>query len=196
MINDIDLKNYILEKVSSIISSWTDEDIYAISFFVENPNDNPYTPTFSLGYNTEKQYEESVADASDEEEARWNFAFWLQNQEFVFGQEGETKDLIKQWIIAHGFSYCEDYTFDYKDEAAYESNSELLDTILNKFLIVLVEAVKELHKSGAIENKFGKEIPIIIHELEYYDKIAIQNIKANTLPLVQGLVEFCGYFPQ
>ena len=52
MINDNDLKNYILECVKSIISMWTDNDIYAISFFVENPDKNPYTPIVSFGYNT------------------------------------------------------------------------------------------------------------------------------------------------
>ena len=193
MVNDNDLKSHIIEKAKSVISSWTDNDIYAISFFVENPDENPYAPTVSYGYNTEKQYEEAIADASDKEEARWNFAFWLQNQEFIFGEEGETKEIVKQWVIAHGFPYCEDYACDYENETAVEAHYELLGNIIKKFVPVLVEAVKELHKSEVIKNKFGKEIPIIIHELEYYDKIAIQNIEANTLPLVQGLVDFCGY---
>ena len=34
---------------------WTDEDIYAVSLFVYNENDNPCKPTMTLGYNTEMQ---------------------------------------------------------------------------------------------------------------------------------------------
>ena len=192
MITDGDLVKCVIEEAKANISSWADNDIYAVSFYVENPNGNPYTPSVSFGYNTERQYKESIVYASDEGEARWNFAFWLQNQTFAFGEEGETKDIIKQWVLGHGLSYCEDFTLDYEDEATVNANYELLDKICGKFVSVLVEAVKNLHGSGFIKEKFGKEIPVVIHELEYCDKIAVQNIEANTLPLVQGLVEFCG----
>jgi len=191
MVADIDLKNHIVEKIAPIMSSWTDDDTYAISFFVENLNGNPYMPTISIGHNTEEQYRESIVDAFDEREARWNFAFWLQSQEFVFGEEGETKNMVKQWIVAHGFPYCEDYSYSYESEAACNAHYDLMDTIANNFLIpVLVEAAKELRKSQIIQDKFGKEIPIIIHKLEYYNEIANQNIEANTLPLVKDFVDW------
>ena len=196
MMNDSDLSKHIIEKAKAIISSWTDDDIYAVSFYVENLNENPYMPSVSFGYNTENQYKKSISSASDEGEARWNFAFWIQNQDFIFGVDGETKDMVKQWMLGHSFPYCEDFTLNYADESAVNSYYELLNKICGKFVSVLVEAVKELHRSGFINEKFGREIPVVIHELEYYDKIAIQNIAANTLPLVEGLVEFCGYCPQ
>lgn len=39
--------------------------------------------------------------------------------------------------------------------------------------------VKELHEEGIIEQKFGKALPLIIQELEYYDLIEEQNKRAN-----------------
>ena len=35
---------------------------------------------------------------------------------------------------------------------------------------------------------FGRSIPVIVHELEYYDEIADQNEKANPRELVDGFV--------
>ena len=42
-----------------------------------------------------------------EGEARWNFAFWLQNEELCFGT-GETAEAVRQWIITNGYSVYED----------------------------------------------------------------------------------------
>ena len=36
-----------------------------------------------------------------------------------------------------------------------------------------------------LTKKLGKELPILIHELEYYDEIAEQNIEANGEKLVK-----------
>ena len=175
MFNNINLQNEIISRIKPVISSWTDDDIYAVSLFVYDRDDNPCEPTFTLGFNTERFYEREVSRGfSDEEEARWNYACWLQNAELIFG-EGDTEEIVKQWISGKDID---------------EENPE---RITGEFVSVLVEAVKELHKSGFIKEKFGKAIPVIIHELEYYDKIAVQNIEANTLPLVQGLADFCGY---
>ena len=178
MTNSVNLRHEITSRIKPVIESWTENDIYAISLFVYDMDDNPSKPTFTLGFNTERFYEKYnpdgyAAEDDDGDEARWNYAFWPQNQEFIFG-EGETEDIVSKWV------------------SAFEKTDETTD----KFVSILVEVVKDMHKSGFIEAKFGKAIPAIIHELEYYDKIAIQNIEANTLPLVKGLAEFCWYFPE
>ena len=53
------------------------------------------------------------------------------------------------------------------------------ETLTPKFVNELVKIVQELHQSGFIKEQFNKEIPIIIHELEYYDVIA--NKKSHLL---------------
>ena len=175
MLNNIDLQKEVIKAVKPIIDSWTDDDIYAISFFVYDDCDNPRKPTFTLGFNTESVYEAEVSSGfSSKEEARWNYAFWQQNCELVFGL-GETEEIVDKWVLGVDDGGC--------------------DAITKEFVGVLVKTVKQLHESGFIRSKFGKEIPVIIHELEYYDQIAIQNIEANTLTLVQGLAGFCGYRP-
>ena len=53
--------------------------------------------------------------------------------------------------------------------------------------------IRELHESGFIQETFGREIPVLIHELEYYYEIGEQNIRANGIELVEDFARFCGY---
>jgi len=191
MVTDTDLKNHIVEKATAIMLSWTDGDIYAISFYVENLDENPYMPTVSFGYNTEREHQKAIVDTCDEAEVRWNFAFWQQNQSFIFGEDDETKDLVESWIITHGFPYCEDYSFNEESDDDCSAHFDLIDNIMdNYFVPVLIKAVKELHHSSIIKDKFSREIPILIHGLEYCDKIAKQNVGANPLALVEDFVSW------
>ena len=100
------------------INAWTDTDIYVISLFVYDNNDNPCKPTVTLGYNTESQVRSTTEFASDEEEAKWNYAFWLQNEFFVFGED-ETAETVKNWIITSGFPYFEDDEIYWDNEGNY-----------------------------------------------------------------------------
>ena len=54
--------------------------VYAISLFVYDDEDDPRRPTLTVGYNTSSHWQASIAQASTPEEARWNYAFWPQNE--------------------------------------------------------------------------------------------------------------------
>lgn len=176
------LKNLII----SNIQKWTDQDIYAISLFVYNENDNPCKPTVTLGYNTETRIKNESSKASDEQEARWNYAFWLQNDFLQFGLE-KTAQEIKNWLKIKQLPFYDDDDQAWDNDETYEETEK----ITNFFIAELIEIVKEIHESGILSQKFGREIPIIIHELEYYDEIAEQNIKANGRALLKDFVDFC-----
>lgn len=182
---DESLKNDILQIIKPIIKSWNDDSIYAISLFVDNDECTPSKPIFKLGYNTENDYTNAVLFAENELEARWNYAYWRQNQEFVYGT-GETSEIVHRWIVQKGFP---EYT--YKEIAASNFNDfEKLELITKSFFNILVNVVKELHQSNFIKQNFSKEIPVIIHKLEYYPEIALKNIEANSASLVKGFVDF------
>ena len=66
--------------------------------------------------------------------------------------------------------------------------------ITEAFVEMLVDIVRELHESGFIQETFKREIPVLIHELEYYYEIAEQNIRANGIELVDDFARFCGYY--
>ena len=142
----------------------------------------------TLGYNTERQVrsELSKGEAFDEAEARWNYAFWLQNDPLVFGIGGTAK-IVRNWVVSSGFPYYDD------DDTAWQDNNTIENTskITVAFVSVLIDVVKEIHEQELLTQKFGRELPIIIHELEYYDEIAKQNIKANGYETVKDFSEWC-----
>ena len=174
--NNVKLKTEILERFKPVIASWDASDIYAISLFVYDADDNPLEPTVTLGYNTEEGVGKEMASGfSSEGEARWNYANWLQNEEFFFGQgwhggqENGTGAIVKEWVAANNLDDI---------------------NVTGEFVSVLIDVVKELHATGFIQNKFGKPIPIIIHELEYYDQIAEQNKLANPHDIIKDFANW------
>jgi len=180
---DDSVYRYLKEKIITAIESWDEQDIYAISLFVYDEDDNPCKPTVTLGYNTESNVMKDISNTIDEKEARWNFALGLQHKEFCFGID-DTEKMVKDWIKEKGLPYFENVSFG--DEKYDE-----LTIITKEFVNILIGIVKDIHKLGILKKKFGKEIPIIIHELEYYKEIALQNIEANGRELVEDFVNFC-----
>jgi hypothetical protein len=76
---------HLVERALASIPAADAGDIYAVSFLIDNEDDDPRQPTLTIGYNTEAQARRSVQDASDQAEARWNHAFWIQNELTVVG---------------------------------------------------------------------------------------------------------------
>ena len=166
----VKIKEKIQGLMAQKISEWQEDDIYAISLYVFNEEDDPCRPVAVFGYNTERQVQKSITEAADEQEARWNYAFWLQNHEMCLGRD-ETAEDIRKWIT----------------ELEWEGE----DAIKFKFVNLLVAVVQGIHASGLLKEKFGREIPVLIHELEYHEKISQQNIEANGEALDRDFVSFC-----
>lgn len=173
------IKEKIYLKAKSIIEKWNEQDIYAISFFVESGQATEYNgeiiPYFAISYNTEKE----CGGASKYSEERWNYAFWLQNENPIIDAENPTgleEDLLA-WYKEKGVENlgeedddCYDRFFRYIGKGP-KGHYELLT--------LLSEVAEILQNEGFIESKFGKKIPIILHGLEYawYDIEATK--KAN-----------------
>lgn len=163
-----DIRDTALTALDAIPAEESD-DIYVVSFFVYDEEDDPRRPTITVGFNTETQVasnlpvEGDFMRASSESEARWNYAYWLQNQLAVIcdsEQDAEGAQLREQWIRDKGWWFdSDDPVFDERGEA-----------ITAAFVALAVDVVRRLHADGDIERIFGRPIPVIIHELEYYDE--------------------------
>lgn len=162
-------------------------DVYVVSLFVYDEDDDPRYPTVTVGFNTEARVG-STTGASDVDEARWNFAFWLQNELGILGGHGSDPEgarLREQWIRQADLWYTDDEEDD--DFAAATAKGE---KITARFVELLVTAAQQLHADGTIERIFGRPIPVLIHELEYYDVIAEQNVRANPDGLADAFVRW------
>lgn len=178
---DINLEKYLYDKVLDIIHNWTEEGIYAISFFVHTNECNIYRnivnfPEFSIGYNTEKDYTHTSI------EEKWNFAFWRQEMyEIISADEmDDGAQFLMRWYTHNGIENigCPENENDmYNDKMEYIGKGP---SGYYELLCVVSDVAKKLQSNGIIEKNFG-EIPIIVHGLEYpwYVVEATRNANPN-----------------
>ncbi|WP_028544389.1 hypothetical protein [Paenibacillus taiwanensis] len=187
------LKEYVFTSVRESILSWDGDllsDIYVLSFYVETEDDDLRKPRLVFGYNTETNYKENLTNASNRDEARWNYAFWLQNEEIIIGDNYEDENfealiLRDQWVKDSKWYYGDELEEDNFDKAM-----DLGQQIVADFYQIVKETVKRLHNEGMIKSVFDKDIPLIIHELEYDDAIAEINKEINPKICIDEFVEW------
>lgn len=150
-------------------------DIYVVSLYVYDEEDDPRRPTVTVGYNTVEQWKATAAQAWSSEEAKWNYAFWLQNELACFGETGSpSQRWVSAWIKGLGLWYS-----DAEEDADPDRTGELAWQITSRFVDACCEVVRRLHSSGDLKTIFGHALPVLVHELEYDDEIAEQNEAAN-----------------
>lgn len=175
----IDLPQTLYNEAKKIISGWNDNGIYAISFFVYSNEAYAYrgfsnVPEFSVGYNTESD----CPDAGPYDEARWNFAFWRQNNVPIIdpNRGNAATDLLFDWFEENGLRDIgkEDFENCYDENGSYIGKGPIGRYEL---LTLVSEAAKRLQEEDFVKNHFGKTIPIIVHGLEYawFDVEATEN---------------------
>jgi hypothetical protein len=185
-------KSYVYYSIKDKILSWDDNrltDIYVLSLYISDSLDDPRRPMVTLGYNTYNNFRQSIPKAYDEAEAKWNYAFWLQNEELIigdnYGNNLEDGVRITNWIKDLGLYYT-----DEQENDNFDYTLELNDRITQSFVELCIDVAHKLHMEGVIKRKFGKVIPVIVHELEYYDTIADQNKRANPKKIIAEFVDW------
>lgn len=168
--NDCDKQflSEVTEWMSSVIEKIDYDGVYAlaVSYQLGGDENGEWGADFSFAYNTEQYFEHMKSNP----EAQWNFCNWKEH--YIGGLDGAA---VKRWLSGNGLNFDEDE--DTIEDLAYD---------------ILVLAVMELHKSNVIKNHFGKELPVIIHGMEYYDKTAVMSVKANGAGLLdKGFFELC-----
>jgi hypothetical protein len=198
-INMSALENYVYNSFATAISSWSPglaSTIYALSFYLDDEEDDSRYCTVTLSYNTYQQWQTSTPQrpddstnrwpvASDSDEAKWNYAFWLQNREVVIASSDEPPDKIgvelrKTWL--------NELYLGYSDEAAesdFDAAMVKADQIDQLFSALCVRVAQQLHADGIIRHTFGRDIPILVHRLGYSDEIASQTRLANPPGITQ-----------
>jgi hypothetical protein len=166
-------------------------EIYVVSLFVYDEDDDPRRPTVTVGFNTEsdvaRSSDPSEAWSTDAHEARWNYAFWRQNQLALVcdtAADPTGAELREAWAreseLWYDLADGEDGVFDERGEP-----------LTKAFVGLLVDVVRRL-QAGEVARIFDRPLPVLIHELEYYDEIATQNLAANPAGVVpDDFVRFC-----
>jgi len=127
--------------------------------------------------------------ASDESEARWNYAFFLQTEVAIVGDPARDPAgarLVEAWAKDQGYWYS-----DEEEDADFDATVERAERLTEAFVALTVKAVKQLHEQGDVRSVFGRTLPLLIHELEYYDEIADQNVAANPPGAADDFARWC-----
>lgn len=160
----IDMEQILYEKVKSIMSTWTEPDIYAVSFFVYANEEYTYgefdnVSEFLLSYNAESD----CPGAGKRSEERWNYAYWRQDTTPIISPWEPTPEtkLLFDWYREQGIEDVgrEDDDCPHGPVGYYE------------LLMLAAKVARRLQEEGFLKEKFGRPIPILVHGLEYYDDI-------------------------
>ena len=183
-------KELLRTRILEILDTWPAQDQYAIMFFVY-PNEmyehRGYAniPEFQMLYRCESDlavdhnpYAYPVSDF----EARWNPAFWdydLRTPVIDLYEPKVNADALIDWYEAIGLKQIgyEDPDKMYGDDGvAYAGRGP---NGLPELLEVIVQIAQELHSDGTIERKFGRDVPIILADLEFTWYMIKATRKAN-----------------
>ena len=178
----IDLQAYLEKKLRAIISAWNEDDIYAISFLVCANEVYEYkgysnVTEFCVSYNTEKD----CSGAGELSEERWNYAFWRHNETPIIKSDDENEGIkiLFDWYDENSIDNIgyENYDVCYDNEMRYIAKGPVG---YYELLSEITAVANKLQTSGFVKNKFGRPIPIIIHDLEYSWYSIEATLKANS----------------
>ena len=165
------------------------EDVYALSLYVDAGDTTE--PELVLSFNTAAQITRALAGQtgsdglpSNEIEARWNYAFWLRapNLRCLVPRESVDGGFWQQLLAERGISYSDSDDFDIE---GFETS---VKDLLNE---VAVAMAREMHRIGSIREVFDRDLPILIHGLEYGEDTAQRTASANPKGLSADFCEWC-----
>lgn len=165
------LEDVLYNKVMGAMSRWNEEDIYAVSFFVETnlafSYDGYYNvPAFSVSFNTEADCD----GAGPHDEKRWNYAFWRQEETPIIEPEEDSAEmkLLFDWYRELGLENIGFQSEEQPDPVGYP-----------ELVRLIAKVARRIQEEGFLKARFGREIPILIHDLEYADCVMEATAYAN-----------------
>jgi hypothetical protein len=118
------------------------DDTYVVSLLVYDDEDDPRRPTLTVGTNSEAQVDATTPRASSPDEARWNFAYWLQDDLFSVGGWGDQDGvrLRRSWIEELGLWYS-----DEDEKRDFDAAMDVGTRITDQFVELAVRLAQRLH---------------------------------------------------
>ena len=165
----------VFQKIAAALAGLPEEirdDVYALSFWVRGGYE--WLPGLSVSYNTCGQFEDKKGETlNQDDEAKWNYAYWLQDEAELLGVDAyRNNQELQAWLANAPFAYTEkqyEAMFDGGDEDESSGTDENSGEFYQAFVETQIAVVQRLFAEGVIAGTFGKNIPVLVHELEYYD---------------------------
>ena len=167
-------------------------DAYAVGLCIDLEDEDVRRPVVTAGFNSQAGIDSALARSpglikrrrvpTDEEEARWDFAFWSHNDLARFGDSHENPGgaaALERWIRLNGWWY----TDEEEAEADLGRILALGDEIQAGLDRVMTVVARELQRD-AIPRALGRPVPVLLHGPVYDSTFAVAAREANPLGLV------------
>jgi len=162
-------------------------DAYAVGLHIDFANDDVRRPVVTAGFNSQAGIDAALGRwpglirrrrmPADEEEARWDFAFWSHNDLARFGDPDEDPGgaaALERWIRLSGWWY----TDEEEQDADLDRTLALGDEIQAGLDRVMTAVARELQR-GTIPRAFGRRLPVLLHGPVYDSTFATAAREAN-----------------
>ena len=163
------------------------DDVYALSLYWSYEEDEPSRPRLELAWNTEARVRWVLAHEHphDEDEARWNYAYWTVAQTAEpLAVVGDSDDDPEGAALRH--AWLDDLGLVPEPEDDTDAYELWRPAVEDAFLDLCVTAATRLHVSGVVLAALGRPVPVIVHELEYDDSDVQRTLAANPPGLADG----------
>jgi hypothetical protein len=140
-------------------------EMYALSFRIWRIDDDDRHPYVAIGYNTESQYEREKYPG-DEDEVRWNYAYWLLEGFETLGNVPEDPaggPVYVEEVKRLGAWY--DGEFDLSRVLDDEDTATRADLLRRHFYDAVIDLARHLHADGVIERILGRPLPVIVFDM-------------------------------
>lgn len=78
-----------------------------------------------------------------------------------------------------------------EDDALFNELLEKGEQFAQLFITQIIKMVQQLFSENILQDTFGKNLPVIIHELEYYEEPISWTRRANPSILINEFIDAC-----
>ncbi len=190
-------KEMLRARILETLDSWPAEDQYAVMFFIYpnlayEYNGCANVAEFTMLYQRESdlstQYNPFFSP-SDEDEARWNIAFWndaMAKAIIQYNTPNPMADALFAWYQELGVEHI-----GAEDDADSFSSSYRGPNGLPELLDAATEIAADLQREGVLTSKFGRPIPIILADYEFSWYMLEATRRANPNGEADAYLEAC-----
>lgn len=171
-------EKYLVRKLSEGIMQFTPSpgaDVYVLSLYIDL-DEGPTHPKIWLYYNTRTRLQQMIQSGEDPQEAKWNFALWvedfitaigLRSEESIDLADAEFDQHLVAWLSERGL-YRSDYELEIMRTGPYRELYGIWERCARQDLLSLyVMVARQLQENGIIAAKFRRPAPLLVHEWEY-----------------------------
>jgi|GEM_PF-2323818 len=173
-------------------------EIYILSLYIDFDS-GPHRVKLWLYYNTNHHLSRSIEQGEDPEEARWNFALWEQDYMTALGLTAEEyapladeafHRLLADWLRGLGLYRSPEEIERMIQQEDAEEYTDWDQRVREQLLDLFVAVARQLQETGLVLAKFGRCIPLLIHEWDYNPWTLEATRWINPLGLAHGFEEW------